>query len=108
VHCPFHEDKTPSCSINAAKGIFKCFGCQSQDNVLEFVIFMEGGDPASKEDMYAGAQTAIDIMGRSPDDFAKQTARSLTTKLHTTGVCKRSSLAGAVPSSSSIRMSAPF
>jgi len=75
VHCPFHEDKTPSCSINAAKGIFKCFGCQTQGNVLEFVIYMEDGDPESKEDMFEGAQTAIDVMGRSPDDFTKQSAR---------------------------------
>ena len=74
VHCPFHEDNTPSCSINSGKGIFKCFGCQTQGNVLEFVIFMEDGDPENKEDMYAGAQTAISIMGKSPDDFAKQSA----------------------------------
>jgi len=75
IACPFHEDKTPSCSINARKGIFKCFGCHTQGNVLEFVIFMEDGDPDSKEDMYAGAQTAISIMGRSPDEFAKQPDR---------------------------------
>ena len=74
LHCPFHEDNTPSCSINADKGIFKCFGCHTQGNVFEFVIHMEGGDPESKEDMYAGAQTAISIMGRSPDDFVKQTS----------------------------------
>lgn len=76
VHCPFHEDNTPSCSINTEKGIFKCFGCHTQGNVLEFVIFMEDGDPDSKEDMYAGAQTAISIMGRSPDDFAKPSDRT--------------------------------
>jgi len=71
VHCPFHEDSTPSCSINSGKGIFKCFGCHTQGNVLEFVIYMENGDPESKEDMYAGAQMAISIMGKSPDDFTR-------------------------------------
>ena len=71
VHCPFHEDSTPSCSINSGKGIFKCFGCNTQGNVLEFVIYMEDGNPESKEDMYAGAQMAISIMGKSPDDFTR-------------------------------------
>ena len=71
VHCPFHEDSTPSCSINSGKGIFKCFGCHTQGNVLEFVIYMEDGDPESKEDMYSGAQMAISIMGKSPDDFTR-------------------------------------
>src|SRR5438552_1587485 len=27
LRCPFHEDKTPSLSINAETGKFHCFGC---------------------------------------------------------------------------------
>ena len=84
LNCPFHEDKTPSCSINAAKGIFKCFGCHTQGNVFEFVIHMEGGDPESKEDMYAGAQTAISIMGRNPDEFAREPASKGVKTAHRT------------------------
>lgn len=72
LHCPFHEDTSPSCSVNADKGIFKCFGCHTQGNVLEFVIYMEDGEPDNKDDMYVGAQVAISIMGKSPNDFAKQ------------------------------------
>jgi DNA primase len=28
LRCPFHEDKTPSLSINAETGKFHCFGCR--------------------------------------------------------------------------------
>jgi hypothetical protein len=27
VRCPFHEDKTPSCSVHPGKGVFHCFSC---------------------------------------------------------------------------------
>lgn len=90
VHCPFHEDKTPSCSVNADKGIFKCFGCHTQGNVLEFVIYMEDGDPESKEDMYEGAQTAISILGRTPEDFTKQPVPKDTKKA--SGAAKEDSM----------------
>lgn len=25
--CPFHDERTPSCSFNSARNLFKCFGC---------------------------------------------------------------------------------
>lgn len=76
VHCPFHDDNTPSCSINTTKDIFRCFGCSAQGNVLEFVVMMEGGDPAVNEDMHKGAQTALEILGASPKDFGRQSTEA--------------------------------
>lgn len=35
--CPFHNEKTASLCVNAAKGIFKCFGCGEHGNAIWFV-----------------------------------------------------------------------
>ena len=39
--CPFHEEKTASFSVNAAKQIFHCFGCHKGGNVYGFVMAYE-------------------------------------------------------------------
>ncbi|MFV0390109.1 MAG: DNA primase [Pyrinomonadaceae bacterium] len=40
--CPFHEEKTPSFSVNVAKGLFKCFGCGKGGNIFTFLMEYEG------------------------------------------------------------------
>jgi DNA primase catalytic core len=39
--CPFHADADASLSINRAKGVYHCFGCDAKGNVIQLVQHME-------------------------------------------------------------------
>ncbi|MDC3091156.1 DNA primase [Rickettsiales bacterium] len=41
ARCPFHNEKTPSFSINDQKGLFYCFGCGVGGNVFTFLTKYE-------------------------------------------------------------------
>lgn len=36
--CPFHQDKNPSMSVSATKGIFKCFSCGKAGSAVSFIM----------------------------------------------------------------------
>ena len=40
--CPFHQEKTPSFSVNGSKGFYYCFGCGKKGSVFNFVMDVEG------------------------------------------------------------------
>jgi DNA primase len=42
--CPFHEERTPSFSVNAADKLFHCFGCGKGGDLITFVQETEGLD----------------------------------------------------------------
>ncbi len=50
--CPFHNEKTPSFTVNAQRQIFHCFGCGAGGDVFSFIMQREGMD-------FAGAATLL-------------------------------------------------
>jgi DNA primase catalytic core len=44
ARCPFHEERTPSFSINAVDKLYYCFGCGAKGDAITFVREKEGLD----------------------------------------------------------------
>ena len=40
--CPFHNEKTPSFTVNNQKGFYHCFGCGAHGDIFTFVMSNEG------------------------------------------------------------------
>src|SRR3954453_19273789 len=61
--CPFHAEKTPSFSINAAEGLYYCFGCQAKGDVITFgreVEHLEFAGAVERLAAKAGVQVRYD------------------------------------------------
>lgn len=39
--CPFHDERSPSFTVNASKGIYKCFGCGASGDAVSFIMSYE-------------------------------------------------------------------
>jgi len=39
--CPFHQEKTPSFTVSADKGLYYCFGCGEGGDIVRFLEHME-------------------------------------------------------------------
>ncbi|MEX1279176.1 MAG: DNA primase [Acidimicrobiia bacterium] len=42
--CPFHQERSPSMSLDPARGLFHCFGCGKGGDVYAFVMESQGMD----------------------------------------------------------------
>ena len=42
--CPFHDERTPSFSVNAENKLYHCFGCGESGDAIKFVQMTEGLD----------------------------------------------------------------
>ena len=73
--CPFHNEKTPSFSINPDKQIFKCFGCGLGGGVINFIMEIEKLD--FKESIiflaeHSGVEIELDESYKGSNDLTQQ------------------------------------
>ena len=71
--CPFHNEKTPSFSVSASKGIYKCFGCGKSGTAVGFV--MEHENMTYTEALkYLAKKYNIEVVEKeeSAEDIAKR------------------------------------
>jgi DNA primase len=40
--CPFHNEKSPSFTVNDEKCFYHCFGCGAQGYIFDFIMQTEG------------------------------------------------------------------
>ena len=55
ARCPFHEEKTPSFTVNPDKQFYYCFGCGAGGNALGFVMDYENIDFPRAVEVLAGS-----------------------------------------------------
>ena len=70
--CPFHEEKTPSMSVDRARGLYHCFGCGKGGDVFSFVQETQGVDFADALELLA-RRAGITLVGDPAD--ARQRGR---------------------------------
>ena len=71
--CPFHEEKTPSMSVDRARGLYHCFGCGKGGDVFTFVQETQGVDFGEAIELLA-RKAGITLV-RDPEDAKRRGKR---------------------------------
>src|SRR4051794_9518440 len=72
--CPFHDERTPSFSVNAEEKLFYCFGCQAKGDAFGFVEQSEGLDFREAVEMLAD-RYGIELQLENDDPQAEDRRR---------------------------------
>ncbi len=74
--CPFHEERTPSFSVNAVDKLFYCFGCGKGGDMITFVRETQGVDFAGAVEWLADRfRIPLEYEQTSPADDARRRRR---------------------------------
>ena len=74
--CPFHEERTPSFSVNPAKGLYYCFGCGKGGDLFSFVRETQGLDFAGAVEWLGERfRIAIEYEQSAPGEEARRNRR---------------------------------
>src|SRR3954470_14518129 len=68
--CPFHNEKTPSFTVNDDKAFFHCFGCGAHGDVIGFLMRTESlSFPEAVE--RCAQEAGVLVPAESPEERAK-------------------------------------
>ena len=78
--CPFHDERTPSFSVNPTEKLYYCFGCEASGDLFRFVQEREGlGFPEAVESL--ADRFGVELEREDEDPRAEQ-ARKRRTRLY--------------------------
>ena len=79
--CPFHEEKTPSFSVNPERQFFKCFGCGEGGDVFTFVMRRDNlSYPEAVRQL--AEQAHVEIAPETPQARQEEELRSRLYEVH--------------------------
>ena len=92
--CPFHNEKTPSFSVNEEKGFYHCFGCGEHGDIISFTMKSNNMEfiPAITELANMAGIKMPDFKPKNPDiakreeslfDICEKAAQTFSEKLFT-------------------------
>jgi DNA primase len=74
--CPFHTEKTPSFTVDPAKQVYYCFGCNAGGNAFHFIMGVESLTfPESVERLAKQAGITLRYEGASPGERSAASRR---------------------------------
>lgn len=86
--CPFHNEKTPSFSVNVAKNIYKCFGCGKGGYPSKFI--MEHEQMSFPESIrYLAKKYSIEIEEEEQTDEQKEAESARESLFHVLAFAQR-------------------
>ena len=81
--CPFHQERSPSFTVNPSRQIFKCFGCGAGGSVFRFVMDYEHLDfTAAVRKLAERAGIRIEVQELSSAEIEHQDLRRRLLALH--------------------------
>lgn len=73
--CPFHNEKTPSFTVNDEKGFYHCFGCGAHGDVISFAMESEGLSFPEAIEKLAGL-AGLEVPRATPEERAREARRA--------------------------------
>jgi DNA primase len=83
--CPFHNEKTPSFTVNPEKKLYHCFGCDKGGTMINFVMEMDKLSFPEAVEFLAkrlGVEIIYENSGESREELAKNTRFEELTELY--------------------------